>query len=147
MARTTILVGYDAHPPADRALARAVEEARKRDGRLVVLAVARMPLDPQDPQNFGSLDDSPPVQLPTEAPPEQRQALEAARRQVDEAIPAEFVWAVGEPAASIVEVAREQRASLVVLGEHHHSRLGRLFGTDTAKSVADELGSETIVVA
>jgi nucleotide-binding universal stress UspA family protein len=57
------------------------------------------------------------------------------------------VWAIGEPASSIVEAARERRASLVVLGEHHHSGLGRLFGTDTAKNVADELGSEMIVVA
>jgi len=147
VSRSTILVGYDAHPPAERALDRAIDEARKRDARLVVLTVAAMPLDPEGPQNFGSLDDSPPVQLPAAAPPEQERALEAARRRVDEAVPAKFIWSAGDPSASIVEAARDERASLVVLGEHHHGLFGRMFGTDVAENVAAELGAETIVVA
>jgi nucleotide-binding universal stress UspA family protein len=148
VSRTTILVGYDAHAAAERALDRAIQEARTRDGQLVVLAVAKMPLDPQGPQNFGTLDDAPLEGLPSAPPPEQEQALAAARRKVAEAaIPAQYLWTAGDPSASIVHVARDKRASLVVLGEHHHSLFGGLFGTDVAKNVAGELGPETIVVA
>ncbi len=53
----TIIVGYDDKEPAKRALDRAIEEAKKRNGRLVVIAVAELPLNPADPRNFGTLDD------------------------------------------------------------------------------------------
>lgn len=148
MAKTTILVGYDAHPAADRALDRAIEEARTRDGQIVVLAVAKMPLNPEGPQNFGSLEGVPADMLPVYAPPEQEQALEEARKRIESAgIQGDYVWAAGDPTASIVDTARDRHASLVVLGEHHHSALGRLFGTDVVKNVTAELGAETIVVA
>ena len=53
----TIIVGYDDKEPAKRALDRAIDEAKKRSGRLVVIAVAELPLNPADPRNFGTLDD------------------------------------------------------------------------------------------
>jgi hypothetical protein len=56
---STILVGYDGAPPARAALIRAIEEARESHANLVVVAVAEMPLNPEGPQNFGTLDDSP----------------------------------------------------------------------------------------
>jgi len=38
-------------------LDRAITEARASRGRITVLSVADMPLDPNVPRNFGSLDD------------------------------------------------------------------------------------------
>jgi nucleotide-binding universal stress UspA family protein len=55
----TIIVGYDDTELSRKALDRAIEEARQRNGRLVVIAVEEMPLDPADPRNFGTLDDGP----------------------------------------------------------------------------------------
>jgi nucleotide-binding universal stress UspA family protein len=59
---------------------------------------------------------------------------------------AEFAWSAGDPSAEIVGAARDQGADLVVLGEHHHSGLGRLFGSDTAAEVEGELGANVVVV-
>jgi nucleotide-binding universal stress UspA family protein len=42
----TIIVGYDGQEPAQRALDRAVEEARARHGHLVVVTVAEMTFNP-----------------------------------------------------------------------------------------------------
>jgi nucleotide-binding universal stress UspA family protein len=54
---STIVVGYDGAPPASRALALAIEEAQKLRAQLLVVAVAEMPLNPEGPQSFGTLDD------------------------------------------------------------------------------------------
>jgi nucleotide-binding universal stress UspA family protein len=144
---TTIVVGYDGAPPAERALQRAIAEAKGRNASLIVVAVAEMPLDPEGPQNFGSLGDSPAVMLPTVPPPEDQRLLDAARSRVEaEGVEGEYVWAVGSPATRIVGIAREREASLVVLGSHHHSWLGRVFGTDVSAAVEREWGAETLVV-
>jgi nucleotide-binding universal stress UspA family protein len=143
----TIVVGYDDNDAAKRALERGIEEARSTDGRLVVVSVVDLPLNPEGPQPFGALDDSPARTIPLVVPPE----LEPLQAQAEEKIAAagvtgEFFWAVGDPAREIVEAARDRNASLVVLGAHHHSALGRLFGADVAAKVEHELGAGVIVV-
>ena len=52
-----ILVAYDDSDGARRALRRAIEEAHDERSRITILAVARMPLDPHGPRNFGTLGD------------------------------------------------------------------------------------------
>ena len=56
---STIVVGYDGEDAATRALDRAIEEARAGGDELVVVSVAEMPFNPEGPQNFGTLDDTP----------------------------------------------------------------------------------------
>ena len=56
---STIVVGYDGEDAADRALDRAIEQARDHHAKLLVVSVAEMPLNPEGPQKFGTLDDSP----------------------------------------------------------------------------------------
>jgi nucleotide-binding universal stress UspA family protein len=142
----TIVVGYDGDEAARRALDRAIEEARGSGGRLVVLAVAEMPLNPEGPQTFGSID-SPPEMIPLLEPPEIDSILGEARELIEAAgLTADYVWAAGEPAAAIVGEARERGADLVVVGSHHHSALGRLLGTDVAAEVKREAGCEVIAV-
>jgi nucleotide-binding universal stress UspA family protein len=145
--RQTILVGYDDKEPAKRALQHAVEEAKRVGARLVVLVVAEMPLNPQGIQNYGTLDDSGPVMMPVEPPPDVQVALDNAQEMVRAGgLEAEFAWSAGDPSSEIVAAARDQGADLVVLGEHHHSGLGRLFGSDTAAEVEGELGANVVVV-
>lgn len=145
--RKTILVGYDDKEPSRRALQHAIEEAKRDGARLVVLAVEELPLNPQGLQNYGTLDDSPPVMLPVDPPDDIEAALDRAQEAVRASgIEADYAWSAGDPSAEIVAAARDHGASLVVLGEHHHSALGRFFGSDTAAEVEGELGSNVVVV-
>jgi nucleotide-binding universal stress UspA family protein len=142
----TIVVGYDGGEAARRALDRAVAEAQGSDGRLVVLAVAEMPLNPEGPQTFGAID-SPPEMIPLLEPPEIDSILGEARERVEAAgLTADYAWAAGEPAAAIVGEARDRGADLIVVGSHHHSALGRLLGTDVAAEIKREAGCEVIAV-
>jgi nucleotide-binding universal stress UspA family protein len=145
--KLTILVGYDGLDAADRALDRAVEEAQATDGKLVVLAVAEMSLNPEGPQNFGTLDDSPATMIPLAEPPELEPVLARARERVGAAgLEAEYIWAAGEPSQEIVVAARGRGVDLVVVGHHHHSLMGRLLGEDVAAGVKRAAGCEVIAV-
>jgi nucleotide-binding universal stress UspA family protein len=144
----TIVVGFDGHAAAARALERALAEARDRRGRLVVVAVMEMPLDPTGLQTFGTLDDSPAPGIPVTPPPEIEAVLAAARARVDAAgAAADYSWAAGEPASAIVGAARDCGADLIVVGEHHHGMLARLAGTDVAAEVERTAGCDVIAVA
>jgi nucleotide-binding universal stress UspA family protein len=82
---STIVVGYDGAEPAKRALDRAIEEARSARAQLLVVAVAEMPLNPEGPQNFGSLDDTPARMIPLVEPAELEPVLAEAKQRVDAA--------------------------------------------------------------
>lgn len=144
----TILVGYDDSDAARRALDRGIVEARERGARLVVLAVLEVPVDPQVPRFFGTLNDVTDWEgQPITPPPELVTLLASARDRVAAAgVEADFVWAAGEPGRAIVDAARDAGADLVILGEHHHGFLAVLFGTDVTGEVARELGCDVIAV-
>jgi nucleotide-binding universal stress UspA family protein len=143
----TIVVGYDGEEPAQRALDRAIEEARGSKARLVVVAVAEMSLNPEGPQNFGTLDDTPMRMVPLVEPPELEPVFAAARSRVESAgLSADYVWAAGEPAGAIVGAARDRKATLIVVGSHHHGLLGRLLGADVAAEVKREAGCDVVAV-
>jgi nucleotide-binding universal stress UspA family protein len=142
-----ILVGYDGSEGARRALDRAVDEARDSRGRIVVLSVANLPLSPDGPRHFGTLDDisahegaalSPPPDVVAQLT-EARDVLAAAGHD------AELSWAAGEPAQAIVETAARIRAGVIVLGEHHHGFLSSLFGADVAAEVQRAAGCDVIL--
>jgi nucleotide-binding universal stress UspA family protein len=143
----TIVVGYDGEAPAARALDRAIADARASDGRLVVVAVSEMPLDPEGPQNFGTLDDSPARMIPLVEPPELAPVFAEARERIDaEGVPADFVWGVGDPSTTILDAARDRKADVVVLGAHHHGFLSRVLGADVASEVKRSAGCDVVVV-
>jgi nucleotide-binding universal stress UspA family protein len=144
---TAVVVGYDGEGAAQRALDRAIDEARERGAQLVVVAVAEMPLNPQGLQTFGTLDDSPAPRMPVAAPPEIEEVFAAARERIDAAgLAADYTWAAGEPASAIVGAAQERAAEVVVVGSHHHGLLSRLLGADVAAEVVRSAGCEVIVV-
>lgn len=142
-----VVVGYDGSAAAQRALARAIDEARGRSGKLVVVAVAEMPLDPEGLQNYGTLDDSPVQMMPLVEPPELEPILVDARTRIEaESLDADYVWAAGEPAGEILGIAKEQHADLIVIGAHHHGFFSRLLGSDVSGEIQREAGCDVIAV-
>lgn len=140
----TIVVGYDGEEPAQRALERAIVEARASQAQLVVVAVAEMPLNPEGPQSFGSLGEA--SMIPLVEPPALAPVLARARELIEAAgVEAEYVWAVGEPASAITGTAHDRGASLIVIGSHH-GFLERLLGTDVAAEVRRETECDVLVV-
>jgi nucleotide-binding universal stress UspA family protein len=143
----TIVVGFDGEEAAARALDHAIAEARDSDARLVVVAVAEMPIDPEGPQSFGTLDDSPARMIPLVEPPEVASVFASARQRIDsEGVAADYVWGAGEPATTIVDAARERKADLIVLGAHHHGFFSRVLGADVASEVKRSVGCDVVVV-
>ncbi len=143
----TIVVGYDGAEAAQHALARAIEEAQKSRSKLVVVAVAEMPLNPEGLQNYGTLDDSPVELMPIVEPPQLEPIFEEARSRIDAAgLTADYVWAAGEPAGEILGIAKARGATLIVIGSHHHGFFGRLLGEDVTGEVQRAAGCDVITV-
>lgn len=142
-----ILLGYDDGGPSRRALDRAVEELRAHGGRLVVLSVLDLPLDPSAPRAYGTPGDGPVARGPYGEPPEVARMLGAAHTRLKALdVPAEYMWAAGEPGQIIVEVAAQAAADLIVVGSHHHGFLASLFGADVGAEVRKHAGCEVILV-
>jgi nucleotide-binding universal stress UspA family protein len=142
-----VLVGYDDGEAAGRALEQAIAAARDGGAKLVVVAVEELPLDPTGLQNFGSLDYSPADITPLGPPAHIQVVLDRARTEIEAAgLDADYVWAAGSAATTIVDAARDSQAELVVLGGHHHSFLGRVFGSDVAAEVERRVGARVVVV-
>src|SRR5262245_54272971 len=142
-----ILVGYDGSDGSKRALERAISEAHDSHGRVTVLSVVDMPLDLDVPRNFGTLADiSSREGQPLEAPQEVVEQLrEAGERCAAAGLEANLMWTPGNPGHAIVETAKEIRAHVIVLGEHHHGMLGGLFGADVDAEVQREAGCDVIL--
>ena len=141
-----IVVGNDVAERSSRALDSAIDEARKDRAQLVVVAVAEMPLNPEGPQNFGTLDDSPARMIPLVEPAELEPVLAEAKERVESAgLTGEYMWAAGDPANEIVEAAKDRGAELIVIGSHHHGLLARILGPDVATQVKRDAGCDVIV--
>ena len=144
---TTILVGYDDKEHARHALERGIEEAKRTGAHLVVVSVLELPLDPNAPRNFGTLGDGPAARMPAGLPSALEPAVHHAHERVAAAgLRAELVWAAGDPAATIIEVAHERKASLIVLGEHHHGLFAAFVGADVPGEVKRRSGADVLVV-
>jgi nucleotide-binding universal stress UspA family protein len=142
-----ILVGYDGSDGAKRALERAISEAHDSHGNITVLSVANMPLDLDVPRNFGTLDDISADEGKALGPPPDVVAhlTEARDRLASAGLEANLIWRAGEPGSAILEAAKEARAQVIVLGEHHHGLLGNLFGADVDAEVQREAGCDVIL--
>ena len=142
-----ILVAYDGSSSSRRALERAISEARDSHAGITVLSVAEMPLNPDEPRFFGTLDDiSPDEGAPLTPPPGVVGHLTEARDVlVSAGLDPDLAWSAGEPATEIVETAKRIGARTIVLGEHHHGFLSGLFGGDVDEAVRREAGCAVIL--
>jgi nucleotide-binding universal stress UspA family protein len=113
-----ILVGIDDSPAAQAALERAVELVEAGHGRLGLLSSAPGP--PPIPA-------AGPVMLPVSRPQLDRQLIEWAQRNVEEAaarvpeeIPITKIVSRGSPGRALLREARTGIWDLVIVGQAHH---------------------------
>jgi nucleotide-binding universal stress UspA family protein len=142
---TTVVVGYDASPPSEKALERGFAEAKQRGTSVLIVVVAGIQygsIDPLDPMS--GVAAIPPI--PEGGPIEIQPILELARQRLaDSGVDGKVEWSLGDPATEILRVAREANAKTIVVGNHHHSALGRFFGTDTAADLERDREFEVLV--
>jgi nucleotide-binding universal stress UspA family protein len=146
----TIVVGFDGGEVSGRALDRAIEEVKSAGGSVVVVVVEAMPVDPGAPSMYGldltAVREPTPLMAP-EPSPEIEAVLQEAEKRVDAAeVEGSFVWGFGDPGRTIVDTARDNSATKIVIGADHHGFLGRLFGGDVEAEVRREAACEVVVV-
>jgi nucleotide-binding universal stress UspA family protein len=134
----TIVVGYDETEPARRALERAAELAQAFGAKVIVTSVA--PVLISVGRGMGAID-------PVDPPAEHVAELERARARLEGTAPeVELVPAVGEPADTIVELADERHADLIVVGTREPNVLERLLGQSVSQSVSRQAHCDVLIV-
>ena len=133
-----ILLGYDDTEASKRALERAIELAKAFQAKLLVTSVA--PTMQAAGRSMGGLD-------PTD-PPERHQAeLEEAAAVIKAAgLSAELFPAVGHPAETIVQIAGDEGADMIVVGTREPGFVERLLGQSTSQAVARRANCDVLIV-
>jgi nucleotide-binding universal stress UspA family protein len=135
----TIVVGYDDTEPSKRALDRAAELAEAFGAKLIVTSVAPV-LVPVGGRGLGAID-------PIDSPALHEQELEHARARLEgRGIEADFQVAVGAPADTIVQLADERKADMIVVGTREPNVLERLLGTSVSRSVSHRASCDVLIV-
>lgn len=136
----TIVVGYDETEPAKRALARAAELAAAFDSSVIVTSVARLLVGGAAARGVGPID-------PLDEPELHREALEHAEAFLTErGIHGHFEVTLGDPSASIVDLAEKRGADLIVVGTREPGFLQRLMGLSVSDAVEHRAHCDVLIV-
>ncbi len=133
----TIVVGYDHTEPSKRALERAADIAEKFGSRLLVTSVSPVMLPAHGAAGVDPTD--PPAQHQAEL--EQAHAYLSGRN-----LTAELQPAVGDPADTILEVAEQNGATLIIVGTREPNMLERLVGSSVSQAVSKHAHCDVLIV-
>jgi len=133
-----IVIGYDESDAAKRALERAADIAKAFNSELIVASVA--PITTDIGRSAGPIDSTDPPAAHIEELKHARTYLEGRGLQAD------YVPAIGHPAETLVQIARERDADLVVLGTREPNVVSRLFGQSVSESVAHRVHCDVLIV-
>ena len=134
----SIVVGYDATEPADRALERAAQLAETFGSKLIVTAVAELASEVGGGLHAVASAETPELHL---------EALEQARALLQRRpIDVEYQPAVGEPADALVEVAERAEADLIVVGTRDPGAIRRVLGQSVSQAVVRQARCDVLVV-
>jgi nucleotide-binding universal stress UspA family protein len=133
----TIVVGYDNTEGSKRALERAADIAEKFGSQLVVTSVSPVM---QPAHGSAGID-------PTDPPAEHDAELQEAHAYLSgRNLTAELQPAVGHPADTIVEVAEQSGATLIVVGTREPNFLERVLGSSVSQSVSKHAHCDVLIV-
>jgi nucleotide-binding universal stress UspA family protein len=135
-----IVVGLDGSPRAEHVLATAVSIARSQGAKLVLVRSVGVP--PEIPPEFWKVTDDALIDVL------RRHCADYLAEQAEH-VPAGLLEkvevVVGVAWQAICDVARRERADLVVVGSHGYSGIDHLLGTTAAK-VVNHAGRSVLVV-
>ena len=134
----TIVLGYDASPAAERALERTAQLAAAFESPVVVASVA--PVYEFAVRGVGThYEPADPPALHTEM------AKDAVAKLTEHGVDAKPVTGLGHTAETLVELADEQEADLIVVGMSSRDVLTRVFG-GVSDDVAHEAHCDVLLV-
>jgi nucleotide-binding universal stress UspA family protein len=134
----TIVLGYDDTPASQRALERAAQLAKAFGSKLIVTSVAPVMLG--SPRSGGPTD-------PVDSPEKHQQELARARQHLEGlGIRVRLQGAIGEPADTLVEIAKENNADLIVVGTREPNVMMRMLGQSTSGGVVHKAHCDVMVV-
>jgi nucleotide-binding universal stress UspA family protein len=133
-----IVLGFDDTDPSKRALERAAEFAKAFESELLVTSIA--PLVAGGARSGGPVD-------PLDPPSKHVEELSHARAYLEgQGITAHYQAAVGDPADTIIDLATERSADLIVVGTREPHVLERLFGQSVSESVSHKAHCDVLIV-
>lgn len=134
----TIVLAYDDSEASQRALERAAQLTKAFGAKLVVTSIA--PMIASIGRSAGPIDST--------DPPEKHAAeLAHAREYLErESIEAEYTPGAGDVADTIIEVAHEHDADLIVTGTRELNALQRMLGQSVSEAVTHKAHCDVLIV-
>jgi nucleotide-binding universal stress UspA family protein len=133
-----IVLGYDDRDASQRALERAAQLVKAFDSELIVTSVT--PTVASIGRSAGAID-------VTDPPEKHAQELARAREYLEgQGISADYRPAVGNPADTIVELAKDGGADLIIVGTHEPNIVERLLGQSVSEAVSHKAHRDVMIV-
>jgi nucleotide-binding universal stress UspA family protein len=135
-----VVVGLDRSEVAKIVLAEAIEFAKRYHGKLHVVRAVPVPVEM--PLEALSVD---PEALPARLLDHAQRDIERTVEGTDPALIGSVEARVGVPWQVLVDVAKEKKAGLLVVGTHRYGVIDRLLGT-TAARVANHAPCSVFII-